>query len=106
VPLATYTGWNFRRPEIGGTHLLVSLLGSYVPLARTRAEREARRDPRPSVEERYPSRAAYLSRVRSAADALVGSRYLLAEDVESVLRRSADLWDLLTKAPGGALSSR
>jgi hypothetical protein len=106
VPLATYTGWNFRRPEIGGTHLLVSLLGSYVPLARTRAEREARRDPRPSIEERYANRAGYLSRVRSAADALVGSRYLLAEDVESVIRRSADQWDLLTKAPGGPTSSR
>jgi hypothetical protein len=106
VPLATYTGWNFRRPEIGGTHLLVSLLGSYVPLARTRAEREARRDPRPSIEERYANRAEYLSRVRSAADALVGSRYLLAEDVESVMRRSADQWDLLTKAPAGPTSSR
>ena len=106
VPLATYTGWNFRRPEIGGTHLLVSLLGSYVPLARTRAEREARRDPRPSIEERYASRAAYLSRVRGAADALVGVRYLLAEDVESVMRRSADQWDLLTNAPAGPISSR
>ena len=31
----------------------VALLGSYVPFARTRAEREARRDPRPSIEERY-----------------------------------------------------
>jgi hypothetical protein len=106
VPLATYTGWNFRRPEIGGTHLLVSLLGSYVPLARTRAEREARRDPRPSIEERYANRAAYLSRVRGAADALVGLRYLLAEDVESVMRRSGDTWDLLTKTPAGAISSR
>jgi len=106
VPLATYTGWNFRRPEIGGTHLLVSLLGSYVPLARTRAEREARRDPRPSVEERYPSRAAYLSRVRGAADALVGFRYLLAEDIESVMRRSADQWDLLTNPSARPLSSR
>ena len=106
VPLATYTGWNFRRPEIGGTHLLVSLLGSDVPLARTRAEREARRDPRPSVEERYASRAAYLARVRGAADALVGSRYLLPEDVESVMRRSGDQWDLLTNAPAGPISSR
>jgi hypothetical protein len=106
VPLATYTGWNFRRPEIGGTHLLVSLLGSYVPLARTRAEREARRDPRPSIEERDASRAAYLSRVRGAADALVGSRHLLAEDVELVMRRSADHWDLLARQPTPAVSSR
>jgi hypothetical protein len=105
VPLATYTGWNFRRPEIGGTQILVSLLGSYVPLPRTRAEREARRDPRMSIEERYASRAAYLSRARGAADALVGFRYLLAEDVESVMRRSADHWDLLMGAPATTRTS-
>jgi hypothetical protein len=106
APLATYTGWNFRGPGIGGTHLLVPLLGSYVPLARTRAEREARRDPRRSVEERYASRASYLSRVRGAADALVGSRYLLAEDVESVMRRSADHWDLLARQTASTVSAR
>jgi hypothetical protein len=106
VPLATYTGWNFRRPEIGGTQLLVSLLGSYVPLSRTRAEREARRDPRPSIEERYATRAAYLARARGAAVALVGLRYLLAEDVESIMRRAADHWDLLTRAPAPAISAR
>jgi Alpha/beta hydrolase domain len=102
VPLATYTGWNFRRPEIGGTHLLVSLLGSSIPLARTRAEREARRDPRMSIEERYASRSAYLSRIREAADALVRERYLLAEDLEAVMRRSADMWDLLSRIPATA----
>jgi hypothetical protein len=106
VPLATYTGWNFRRPEIGGTQLLVSLLGSYVPLSRTRAERDARRDPRPSIEERYATRAAYLARARGAAVALVGLRYLLAEDVESIMRRAADHWDLLTRAPAPAISAR
>jgi hypothetical protein len=108
VPLATYTGWNFRRPEIGGPQLLVSLLGSYLPFPRTRAEREARRDPRLSIEERYASRAAYLSRVRGAADALVGSRYLLAEDVESVMRRSGETWDMLSRpaAPPRAISAR
>ena len=77
-----------------------------MPLTRTRVEREARRDPRPSIEERYASRDAYLSRVRGAAIALVGVRYLLAEDVESVMRRSADQWDLLTNAPAGPISSR
>src|SRR5205085_10914293 len=46
VPLATYTGWNFRNAKIGGTDQLVSLLGSYIPLTATKAEREAAKDPR------------------------------------------------------------
>ena len=53
VPLATTTGWNFRAERIGNPTTIVALLGSYVPFARTRAERDARHDPRPSIEERY-----------------------------------------------------
>ena len=41
----TYTGWNFRSAATGGTSQLVPLLGSYIPLARTKVEREARHDP-------------------------------------------------------------
>ena len=37
VPMATYTGWNFRGPAIGGTKQLVNLLGTARPFARTRA---------------------------------------------------------------------
>ena len=58
APLATYTGSNFRSAATGGTGQLVPLLGSYIPLARTKAEREARHDPRPSIEERYHVEAA------------------------------------------------
>src|SRR4029450_4179461 len=56
VPLATYTGWNFRNASIGASGDLVSLLGSAIPFPPTRAAREAARDPRRSVEERYASR--------------------------------------------------
>lgn len=104
VPLATYTGWNFRRADIGGTQLLVSLVGSYVPFARTAAEREARRDPRVSIGERYPSRAAYLTKIRDAAATLVRERYLLAEDVDSVVRRATDHWGLLSPQAGSTAS--
>jgi hypothetical protein len=95
VPLGTYTGWNFRNPSIGGTHQIVSLLGSYVPFARTKAEREQRRDPRLSIEERYPSRDRYLSLAREAANGLVRDRFLLQDDVDPVVRRAAAHWDLL-----------
>ena len=54
--------------------------GSYVPFAKTKAEREASGDPRPSIEERYGSRAAYVAKVKAAADALVAERLLLPAD--------------------------
>ena len=95
VPLATYTGWNFRTPEIGGTNRLIGNTGSYIPFARTRAEREARRDPRLSVEERHASRGDYLAKVRSVTDALVRERYMLAEDVDTAVSRANAHWELL-----------
>ena len=53
VPLATTTGWNFRAEHLGNPTTIVALAGSYIPFARTRAERQANGDPRPSIEERY-----------------------------------------------------
>ena len=106
VPLATYTGWNFRNPEIGGTARLVGNTGSYIPFARTQAERDARRDPRPSIEERYPSRGAYLAKVREVTDALVRDRYVLAEDVDTVVNRGYEHWELLTRTTTTSASAR
>jgi hypothetical protein len=93
VPLATYTGWNFRSEKIGGTQQLVSLLGSYIPLAQTKADRDASHDPRPSIAERYASREQYMDRISKAADALVKDGYLLAEDVQPIVKRAADHWE-------------
>jgi alpha/beta hydrolase family protein len=95
VPLATYTGWNFRNSRIGGTDQLVSLLGSYIPFAQTKAEREVRHDPRPSIEERYASRDKYMDLISRAAAALVKDGYLLADDVPAVTKRAADHWELV-----------
>ena len=49
---------------LGADGMLASLLGSYLPFARTRAERQAAGDPRASVEERYGNFAAYRDRHR------------------------------------------
>jgi hypothetical protein len=97
VPLATYTGWNFRSPEVGGTRDLVSLTGSSIAFPATRAAREASGDPRRSIEERYASKDDYLRRVREAADALVKDRYLLADDVSAILERSGEMWDYFSR---------
>src|SRR6266404_3821108 len=77
VPLGTYTGWNVYRAQPGE---LADRDGSLIPFARTRAEREAADDPRPLLEERYASRAAYVAEVKAAAAALVAERLLLPAD--------------------------
>lgn len=87
VPVATYTGWNFRHAAIGGTNQLVNLLGSAVPFARTKAERDKAGDPRPSLEERYATPDAARAQAAAIAEALVASRFLLPGDVASVLAR-------------------
>lgn len=106
VPLATYAGWNFRSPDIGGTTRLVGNTGSYIPFARTQADREARKDPRPSIAERYPSRGDYLAKVRQATDALVRDRYMLAEDVDTAVKRALDHWELLSGTTTTSASAR
>jgi len=97
VPLATYTGWNYRNPAIGGADQLYPLLGSYVPFPATAAARAAAHDPRAAIGERYASKQAYVDKVRAAADKLVAERYLLAEDLPGVVERAGKHWDLLTQ---------
>jgi hypothetical protein len=97
VPLAAHTGWNLRHPDIGGAEQLLVFAGATIPLARNRAEREATGDPRLSVAERYPSREAYLDRVRQAALALVREGYLLEGDVPLSVAAGARFWDHFTR---------
>jgi hypothetical protein len=94
VPLATYTGWNLRHPDIGGPGQTLSLLGSTIPFPATQAEREASGDPRPSIEERYASKEDYLHRVQQAAEALVQQGYLLAEDLPTITEQASQRYDL------------
>lgn len=91
VPVGTYTGWSFRNPSIGGSHLLVSLMGSSLPFAQT-AKVKAAGDPRKSLDERYASESAYTAAAQSAAEKLVAGGYLLKDDVAHVLKRAQDHW--------------
>jgi len=78
VPLATYTGWGLRSGAQADDGC--EALGQYIPFAKTEAERLASGDPRPSVEERYPSFGRYYSEVIRAVDGLVKDRLMLCED--------------------------
>jgi len=97
VPLATYTGWNPRDPRTGAPTELVDFAGSYIPFARTRAERERTGDPRLSIAERYQNRAHYLGLVAEAGLKLIKGGYLLAEDLPVLLNRATEQWAYATK---------
>jgi hypothetical protein len=95
VPLATYTGWNLRHPQMGAPDQLMSLMGSTIPFPATPEDRERTGDPRRSIAERYPSTSDYLEQVRQAALHLIDQGYLLAEDLELVVGQASRRYELL-----------
>jgi hypothetical protein len=64
--------------------------GTLIPFARTRSEREAAGDPRPSLEERYGSRENYIARVEAAAAGLVADRLLLRADAAAYINAARE----------------
>jgi hypothetical protein len=93
VPLGTHTGWNERSPVVGFSWADARFDGSFVPFARTKAERKASDDPRPSLEERYRTRDVFLAKLRAAAQREAASGFLLPEDVERAVNENAALYD-------------
>jgi hypothetical protein len=93
VPLGTHTGWNQRAPETGFPWATARFDGSFVPFARTEAERRAAGDARPSLQERYPSREDYINKLRRAADQQVAAGFLLEEDVERAMAENIGLYE-------------
>ena len=78
APLAAYTGWNPRRQIDELPDVLYERLGSKLPFP----------PGQPSVAERYPTSDDYAAAVRAAAEALVAERFLLAEEVDSIVRKA------------------
>jgi hypothetical protein len=91
APLATYTGWS--------PFSAISTAGTYLPFARTRAEREAAGDPRLSIEERYLNEAHYLGLVAESGLALIDEGYILAQDLPAILAQAQRHWALLHSRP-------
>jgi len=87
VPIGTYTGWNLFNHSFFEDGLC-TLQGSFIPFARTKAERLAVGDERLSVEERYPTRETYVAAVKKAAQGLVAKRYLLPEDATLLISQA------------------
>jgi hypothetical protein len=85
VPLGTYTGWNpISSGVLKGQEC--QLQASTIPFAKTKAERIAKGDPRPSLEERYGSLLNYYSLAVQAANKLVAQRLMLPEDADREIK--------------------
>ncbi|TPG49652.1 hypothetical protein EAH89_20960 [Roseomonas nepalensis] len=84
APRATYVGWNAQKGAEGPQELCTQV-GGVLPLPATRAEGRAAADPRPSLEELYPSPGAYEAAVRAATQRLVAERMLLPADAEAAV---------------------
>jgi hypothetical protein len=89
APLATHTGWNLRRAGFGEDELCVAS-GMRIPFARTKAEREAKGDPRLAIEERYGSERDYVDAVKAAAEKLVRDRLLLRQDANAIIVQAGE----------------
>jgi hypothetical protein len=88
VPLGTYQGWNPRRPEFGAQNYLGRFEGSFWAFAKIEEERNITGDPRPSIEERYSSKKAYVENIIRAVRRLIKQGFLLKEDGENYIARA------------------
>ncbi len=105
APLATFTGWNLRNPKLGAEDELFSMVGSFIPFARSKDERAKRQDPRLSIEERYADKKAYLQKITAAAGELAEEGYILQSDLPTIVEQAGSRWDYLASRefePGSA----
>jgi len=79
LPIATFMGFNAQKDKKGPP----CDAGAAIPIAATKADREKNADPRPSLVERYGSRAYFVATVRVVADKLVKERLLLQADADA-----------------------
>jgi Alpha/beta hydrolase domain len=87
APLGTYTGWSVRKARFSEGDSC-DLTGAFIPFFRTKAERMAAGDPRPSLEERYPTHESYVQKVIAAAAKLVADCFLLPQDADLIVSQA------------------
>jgi hypothetical protein len=83
APIATTTGWGLRSAAFGGGPWDgCEASGQWIPFEKTKAERLAKGDPRPSLQERYKNHAGYVKAIAKEARKLEQRRLLLPADVQ------------------------
>ena len=91
--MGTRTGFNTRTEEAGFTWATARWDGSFIPFARTDAERRHMGDPRPSLEARYRDRADYEQKVSAAAQRVVALGFLREEEVSNLVAEAGSFYD-------------
>jgi hypothetical protein len=97
VPLGTYLGWNVQATGWGRGGGC-GFFGGYIPFARTRAERIAAGDPRPSLEERYRDHAGFVERIRATVAKQRAAGWLRPEDGDRLIHQASES-DVLAPRP-------
>jgi hypothetical protein len=87
APLGTYLGWNITAGGARPFHKdkICMYAGGMIPFAKTRADRTASGDPRPSLEERYNDHAGYVAAVKKAAANALAQGFLLQRDADALI---------------------
>ena len=81
VPLAVYTGWNYRTAAVGAAGEMFDMVGSTFPLPAVR------------VRQLYQDQQDYLHRTLAHGRALVKQGFLLEEDLMEILSRARSQWE-------------
>ncbi len=93
APLGTRAAFNTRNEAAGFPWATARWDGSFIPFARSEAERRFTRDPRPSLEARYKDREDYEKKLRSAAAHTVAAGFLGAQEVDAVVSEGGAFYD-------------
>lgn len=97
VPLGTYLGWNVLAKGYGAG-ADCGFAGGFIPFAITKAERLAKGDPRPSLQERYGTHVGFVDRVRAVVARRVKEGWLLPDDGARLIAE-AEASKVLVPAP-------
>jgi hypothetical protein len=85
VPLAAYTGWNYRTARVGAKGEMADMIGATFPFPKSR------------IAALYASKEDYLSKSLAAGRALVKQGYILEEDLLEIQERAAVQWEGFAK---------
>jgi hypothetical protein len=94
VPLQTWGAWNAPLENNCG-----DMAGFAFPFARTRFQRMMTGDPRPSLEERYASRAEFMQKITAVTEKLVRDGYILPADAEAITENARTASQSIVERP-------
>ncbi len=88
APLGSYLGWNITAGGAKPFHKdqICNYVGGMIPFSRTRQERLAQHDPRPSLQERYGTHEGYVAALGKATRRAMRAGFLLPEDAAALLQ--------------------